>query len=280
MVERRDDVTRGGATATAPDATATDTHYKADGRDSERIRKDIRHTRDEMHGTLEAIENRLSPQRIWNEITETFRDEVRRSRFLRTLRDNPIPVMMLTAGAAWLTIDATRPHHTYEVEISEGGTREEGTFSKIKSKLSGAKDKAAGAIGAMKDKAQQARQSAGEKMLQGGQGAQDTKARLQEGTARAKEKAGHARDEATARFQEHPLAIGALAAAAGMAVGLLTPPSHTEDELMGEASRKAKQRIGQAGEEIAERGKQVGQAAAQAAESEAEKQNLAPEGQA
>ncbi|MFW6146204.1 MAG: DUF3618 domain-containing protein [Planctomycetota bacterium] len=270
MAQTGNDLTRpGGATPTPPDATATDTHYTADGGDSERIRQDIRHTREAMHRTLEAIEGRFSPQRVWNEITGTFRDEVRRSRVLNALRTNPLPVMMLTAGAAWLGIDATRSREAGEAEAGEGAV------SKAKPALGSARAKAAGAIGAVTRKAGHARGAVSKKMHKGGQSAQETASRLQQAAGRTRQAAGNARAEAAARFQEHPLTLGALAAAAGMAVGLLMPASRTEDELMGQAAGKARQRLRQTGEELADEGKQVGQAAAEAAGREAEKQQPA-----
>ncbi len=267
MAERTDDVIAPGEpTTAAPDATATDTHYKADGRDSERIRRDIRHTRDAMHATLQALEQRLSPHRIVDQITDTFRDEVRRSRVLNTLRANPLPVMMLTAGAAWLGIDAAKGGKA-------AGEPRDRVVSKAGSALSGAKARAAGALGAVKAKARQASQTAGEKLSQGGQGAQETASRFQAGAGRMRQAAANARDETAARYQEHPLTLGALAAAAGLAVGLLAPSSRAENELLGEAGHKARQRLGAAGEKLTEKGKEVGQAAAEAAESEAEPQH-------
>jgi ElaB/YqjD/DUF883 family membrane-anchored ribosome-binding protein len=80
--------------------------YKA----SEEIEGEIEHTRSEMRETLDAIQRRLTPGQIMDEVVTYFRQGpgAFASNLGRTVRDNPIPVALVGAGLAWLAMSGSR----------------------------------------------------------------------------------------------------------------------------------------------------------------------------
>lgn len=80
--------------------------YKA----SEEIEGEIEHTRSEMRETLDAIQRRLTPGQMMDEVMTYFRQGpgAFASNLGRTVRDNPIPVALVGAGLAWLAMSGSR----------------------------------------------------------------------------------------------------------------------------------------------------------------------------
>jgi ElaB/YqjD/DUF883 family membrane-anchored ribosome-binding protein len=85
----------------------------------EQKREDIEHTRSELTETVEAIQERLNPQRLVDEAKETVREatigkaeqmayevgeRVRETRmsFMDTIRENPVPAALAAIGLGWL----------------------------------------------------------------------------------------------------------------------------------------------------------------------------------
>ena len=73
---------------------------------------------------------------------------------------------------------------------------------------------------------------------------------------------------------EQPLAAGAAALAAGLALGLLLPTTHREEEIIGENASRLRRRVRDTGKDLLERGKHVAQSAAQAAMEAADREGL------
>jgi hypothetical protein len=85
----------------------------------EQKREDIEHTRSELTETVEAIQERLNPQRLVDEAKDTVREatigkaeqmayevgeRVRETRmsFMDTIRENPVPAALAAIGLGWL----------------------------------------------------------------------------------------------------------------------------------------------------------------------------------
>jgi hypothetical protein len=117
----REDFTSGAATNGEPAANADDTAY---------IRADIEQTRAEMSETIDAIQERLSPQHLTQQVKETVReatigraeemarqagDTINEARYgmMETIRHNPIPAAMVGIGLGWLFMNRrSAPRHT------------------------------------------------------------------------------------------------------------------------------------------------------------------------
>lgn len=81
------------------------------------LERDIRHTRAEMSETVDAIERKLSPQRLKHEVQETVHDTIHQvqDRFhpkrlarkagrsmLDTIKENPLPALVAGLSVGWL----------------------------------------------------------------------------------------------------------------------------------------------------------------------------------
>lgn len=218
------------------------------------IRNDIARTRFEMSRTLDELRRKLVPE-------EKYQDALRTGRSLvagaaRSLKSNPVPVMMAGAGIAWFVAqgllesakvracgcapDADCPHgeSTTQAESASAGER-------VKS---GAK--------ALGGRVKAGAQDLGDRM----------KSRARSLGHQAKERASDVGHRAAGFYEDNPLVTGAIALAAGLAAALAVPPTRIERELLG-----AK------GAELLDRGEEIGRKAAETAVDEASKPSQAEE---
>jgi hypothetical protein len=88
----------------------------------EEVQREVRESRAEVEETLEAIEDRLSPGQLFDQAVDFMRSSSGTA-FVRTLgiaiRDNPIPVVLVGIGLAWLMLSGarSRPRGYYEDEV-------------------------------------------------------------------------------------------------------------------------------------------------------------------
>ncbi|EWY38507.1 hypothetical protein N825_13085 [Skermanella stibiiresistens SB22] len=83
-----------------------------DHRTPEQIEREIEQTRQNTAATLAAIEDRLSPGRLMDEVWSYLRTSGQGQTFVsnlsNTVRDNPIPVALLALSVAWLAVAGSR----------------------------------------------------------------------------------------------------------------------------------------------------------------------------
>lgn len=79
-------------------------------RGPEEIERDIHDIRSRMDAVLEEIEFRLSPGQMSGGLIEVARDVVQGNptRIARAIRSNPLPLLLIGAGAAWLAWTVSR----------------------------------------------------------------------------------------------------------------------------------------------------------------------------
>ncbi len=293
----------------APDPQTVDTDYSGEGRSANQIQSDIHQTRGQMSQTVDQLEHRLSPQRIWNEILDSLKDEARRSKLVNTVRDNPLPALLLAAGAGWMAIDVTRTPNGSDkkrrnYDLDSDTNREIDRETAVKSGTYVKDDSNGDDSESMADKAKRGLKTAGNKATHLADKAKDkahhaaetvkgkanhAASEVKDSAAAARDKArhaGHQAREQTERaaekakqslidsYQDHPLVLGALAAAAGTVLGVLLPSTRKEDETLGPVRDKALHEAENAGKDLAHRAEAVADQALEAAEDEAEKQDL------
>jgi len=234
---------------------------------SDELRADLDETRERVSSDVEALTNKLSPEnlkaeakqavsRSWEEGKELVRDKLHegtdrvRSKLhegtdrvketvententvLGYVRQNPVPLALIGAGLGLLLLSSRKKgsrngHHpdpsiygrseVYNGLDSDDDVRGSGAGGRhldhlqerVRSGVSNVKHAAA-------DTAHQARE------------------RLERLEHRAAEQAHHAKDLAERTWQEQPLALGALAAGVGIAIGLSIPATESENELVGQ----------------------------------------------
>jgi len=197
------------------------------------IRADIEETRREMGGTLNQLGERLEPGHLVDQAKENVREatigRVEQTAkgvsdmVLDTIKRNPIPAALAGAGLALLWANRSKDDETDRGYgyASRPGTRTGDTGEGIGSKVGGAASavgqNVGGAVGSVAEGAQQ---MGGEVIGRAGETVQQVSWRFD------------------SFMQANPLAVAAIAAGAGAAIGSLVPETSKEREVLGDASRQ------------------------------------------
>jgi ElaB/YqjD/DUF883 family membrane-anchored ribosome-binding protein len=236
--------------------------------DPAKIRAGIVETRAEMAETIDAIEEKLSPQRIVDEAKQAVHDatvgkvttmmntvtdkaadvgeqvQEQAQQAVSYVRDNPVPALLIGAGVAWLLMRSRGGRPAYGGRSAyEGYSR--GSGYRVREDT-----RAASATGTA-----------------WAETASDTAGRVQQRVAEY----GRSAETTLERWlRENPLTVGTVALAAGAVVGLGLPRTRTEDAWMGEARdtlvERAQETAQQAVEKVGEVAEEVQQSAAQASQ--------------
>lgn len=252
-------------------------------RSPEEIQDEIERTRQEMGDTIEALQHKLAPdqmmQQIWDYVRSGGGEYM--SSLGNTARNNPVPLALIGLGLAWMAASSmrSRSSHEYDYErLSEPG---EGEVYAVRSTTvyegvepTGTSTYGATAPGAGQPAAGMGGTSAGRRAIH--RGAETTRhagestydkarstasdlahrasssldsmrqrmSRMTSGSrhtqSSAYQQASHqmrrAREGFGEMLSEQPLLVGAMAIAAGAAIGGLLPRTRREDRLMGQKS--------------------------------------------
>ena len=95
-----------------------------DNRSSDEIQQDIEATRADLDRTISAIEEKLTPGQVVDEMFGYFRNRPGSGGDLvYWLRENPVPVILIGIGLAWLMFGSRGPRHAgYLPAPGQGGT--------------------------------------------------------------------------------------------------------------------------------------------------------------
>lgn len=201
------------------------------------IEAEIARTRTDMHATLTAIEQRLTPGQLIDQGLDYLRHSGGRefvSNLSGSVRNNPIPVALMGIGMAWLMATGNRrPAYLQEGDTGEGG------LSSVKERLSSSKER----LSSSKERLSESMSSARERVGQLGESARYRMEQMRGGY--------------DSIVREQPLVLGAIGLAVGALLGAGLPRTRQEDELMGEASDRLTEKAKEAGREQLEKAKQV-----------------------
>jgi Protein of unknown function (DUF3618) len=96
-------------------STRPDTNPGAKSADE--VQREVRQSRAEVEEALEAIQERFSPGQLFDQAVDYLRGSEGNA-FLRnlgaTVRDNPVPVVLMGTGLAWLMLSGPRPRTPYD----------------------------------------------------------------------------------------------------------------------------------------------------------------------
>lgn len=255
----------------------------------EQIQRDIQRTRAGVDATLETIRSKLSPGEMLDEALNYFKSSGSgqfTSNLGETVRDNPLPVALIGAGIGWLMMGGSRNTHRSSTWTSTDNTHSStgekvgSATAKTGQMMQGVRERAGGARERMGDMAHGVQERLGETRERMGDMAHGAQERLGNATERARYQARHQTERAKNTFDylltEQPLILGVLGFALGAALGVGLPPTHREDELMGETRDEYVRKAREVGEEQLEKAKQVATAASEAAKDQAEREGLTP----
>ncbi|HEX6071209.1 MAG TPA: DUF3618 domain-containing protein [Longimicrobiaceae bacterium] len=132
-----------------------------DERSTDRIERDIERTRADMSETIEALERKLSPGELIDELWGRMRGGETGSNVADTIRDHPIPLAMMGLGLGWLAIEKATESRTDQLRARHGEYGP-GTYERAEGRVGpyrgeeldgpGATDRIRDAAGTMKDR--------------------------------------------------------------------------------------------------------------------------------
>jgi len=247
-------------------------------------RVEIERTRADMSETVDAIQERLSPENLKEQAKDRVKEatvgkaQQAGSGIMDTIRQNPLPAALTGIGLGWLIMNARRqssdrpPYRgaAYrDAAYVEGYPAAYGGYPPRYEDESGSS--AGQALGNARDKvgetATQAQDKAGEL-------ASRTQDRASNLGYRARYQAQRASGGFQRMLQENPLAMGALGVGVGAAVGLAIPETNKEHEVMGEARDTVVEKAQEKAQEVQHSVQRVAEEAQGAAQEEAENQGL------
>ncbi len=228
------------------------------------IRENIEQTRAQMGGTLGALQEKLSPSNVKEQVKESVQEHIAeaksalraatvgkvehmirdtgntlsgaRQTLWETIRENPLPAALSAIGLTWLFLNR--------------GGREDGRRFASDGRYAGFEDdaygrgyggygadrgldsRAGGTVRRVKDRASDLVDSAQEKAGDLASTATDAASRVAD---RAQIQVRRVEQTLGRWLDDNPIALGAVALAAGTAIGLALPRTEKEDRLLGSA---------------------------------------------
>ena len=267
-----------------PDAIDRDPDVLRDETEADEVaatRAEIERTRADMSETVDAIQERLSPENLKEQAKDRVKEatvgraQEAGSGIVETIRANPLPAALTGIGLGWLLVSARgsasgqmryrdRRAYPYDYPPSyEGRTTTTSGGTSVPSPGE--------ALGRARDRV-------GESATQAQDRAGEVASRAQDRVSNLAEQARYQARRASGGFErmlrENPLAMGAVAIGAGAAVGLAIPQSTQEHEVMGEARDTFVEKAQEKAHEAQERVQRVAEEAQSAAKEEASNQGL------
>ena len=247
----------------------------------EQTRTEIERTRADMSETVDAIQERLSPENLKEQAKDRVREatvgraQEAGSSLVETIRANPLPAALAGIGLGWLLVSARRQSsgqeryreraYPYDYDYPppyQGRTTASGGTS----------------VPSPGEALGRARDRVGESATQAQDKAGEVASRAQERASNLADRARYQAQRASGGFQrmlrENPLTVGALAVGTGAAVALAIPQSTREHEVMGEARDNLVESAQEKAQDVQQRVQRVAEEAQSAAKDEAENQGL------
>ena len=270
----------GGAVVEEPDPTRAEI---------ERTRAEIERTRADMSETVDAIQDRLSPENLKEQAKDRVKEatvgraQEAGSGIVGTIRQNPIPAALTGIGLGWLLVSARRQGaeqarfrryppaydatYDYPPRYEERGS----SGASPGQALGRARDSVGETASQAQERASQVAGQAQDKVGQVADRAQDRASRLGD---QARYQAQRASSGFQRMLRENPLTVGALAVEAGAAIGLAILETSKEHEVMGEARDTVVEKAQEKAQDAQQRVQRVAEEAQGAAQQEAENQGL------
>jgi ElaB/YqjD/DUF883 family membrane-anchored ribosome-binding protein len=275
--------------------------------ESDAIRSDIDTTRDRMDETINQLGNRLDGRHLVDEVLGFFRRsdgtaskvgqqisntaQTAMQSVTNTVKENPIPALLIGGGIAWLIYSNTRGSSSSrdwdsDEELYSSSTPDymrqgyaEGYTDQPLEQQSGSV--ASQAKEKLSELGSQAREKLSSVTESGREKFEAARGRVGEMTQQARQRSREVYDRTRQRVSttanQHPLEVGLACLAVGLIAGLALPTPERVNRSLGYTADRLRERTREKGSEILDKGKRVVQAAADAAREEAKSQGLTPE---
>lgn len=252
--------------------------------DKDELRAEIADTRDRMSDTLDELSVRLNPNRIKEQVRDNIREATigrvenmarqagtrvneTRDGILNTIRDNPVPAAMIGIGLGWLIFGNRRRdseyHGTHDSHL-HSDTGYIGDVSATTPRL--IQDDAAGGIGGsvshdhgngVVSRVREHVSGIGDRVADVGGRVSDVRASVASRASTFVAGTTTRVSSASRTLQDTPLALGAVALAAGLAAGLAIPESEREAQFMGDQRDRLIDRAREAASDVKERARNI-----------------------
>lgn len=210
--------------------------------------RQVEQTRSRMSDTIDALSRKLEPRRLANQAIDAFNAAGGESAVLDLLRRNPIPTLLIAAGASWLTVNIFREGRQSEYEESQRPTAGQSTMGGIRQAVSDRIQEGKEKVSSLAGKASEAARSVGQKashmVSAGREKVSDMTGRTGESVSgvsqQVRERLGRMQPQRSFwdAFGDHPFAVAAGCAAAGVLTGLLLPMTRREEETFGDSASR------------------------------------------
>jgi uncharacterized protein DUF3618 len=253
--------TSAGANDTRDDLAESGTEPRVAGAPEE-IRENIEQTRAELDGTLGELQERLSPSHVKEQVRESVKETIEEARtalraatvgkvenvirdtgstlnearqsIWSTIRENPVPAALSAVGLTWLFLNRSGSNggRRYASRRLDGGGFEADEYGRGYGEDRGMGSRAQSAVRQVQEQASDVVQSAQQKAQELASTAGETAHRVVD---RAQVQVRRVEHALGGWMDQNPVALGAIALAAGAAVGLALPRTEQEDRLLGSA---------------------------------------------
>jgi hypothetical protein len=210
-----------------------------DDREPREIEREIDATRADMKATLDALEHRLSFDRLVELTIGRIKD--RGGEFAGNLTDaatqNPVPALLTSIGLGWMMLSShrgARGNHNGFGNGDSGGESSElgGSVAATRDTVRRAVDSTRGTLQHAADSSHEAIEHATESLRAGGE--------------KAKEQLDVARERMDRLLNEQPLLLGAFGIAVGAVIGALLPATENENRWLGPVRDKTSDLVAEA----------------------------------
>ena len=268
-------------------------------RSSEEIEMEVEATRGDLDRTVEALKEKMTPGQFIDELSNSLKGTGAADMFSNLgaqVRDNPMPLLLIGAGMAWMMMGKGGGQRRFDAGYMESDGVGYGASAYRPSDFgSGAErrsfaDGEAGGPG-LKEKVSDIASHASEAAHRAAAAAAGVKHRVTGAAGQARQSAEALRGQAARAGQtvqrtfldtmeQEPLIVGALGLAVGAAIGAALPSTSVENRTLGRARDKLVETGKAKAQEVVEGAKDAAEAAYQTVREEAEHQGLTgqPEG--
>lgn len=251
-------VSNNGHTAVVHDWSPVDESGRP--KSSQEIEHDIEETRHSMDLILDTLNGKANPGTLYRKAYDYFQSSENREKVKNSLskvsssisssfQKNPLPVMMVAAGASWMLWEMNQPSHD-----GKAGERIQQLRGEAEQKAEAIKERTGAKVETLKEKAGETSESVKERT---GALASEAKEKAEaffgqarqrgdEFKGRASElqsKTFHSYQRADSTVRKNPLISSFAAACAGLVAGLLIPETRTETRIAEEKTPEIKHKV-------------------------------------
>jgi hypothetical protein len=219
-------------------------------KDPAELEREADMARDAVEDTLFELEQRFSPSELFDRFTDVVKHNGGDfgANLLTQVRNNPVPTIMAGVGLAWLMASSKQPPAARQQHDAHGlADRFSAAMGSGRGAAESARDKAHSAAESARNTASAAAdvaKNAAEAATNAASRAAATARRTSDSLRRASVTGAQSVAECYSYLsREQPLVLGAIAIAAGAAIGAFLPSTRTEDEWIGETSDAAKSQL-------------------------------------